>query len=135
MKNTKKYIAVILLLIGVGFNSCKTKETNLKGRTISEDGEEFFIQDSLLIKTSDGAEIAFLIVRNKNLSEPLPTILHHTMYTRETDFKRVMRAASNGYVGSVSYTRGKAWSSSEIIPYEFEGSDIYEMIDWIVEQP
>jgi putative CocE/NonD family hydrolase len=135
VKNTKKYIAGILLLIGVGFNSCKTKETNLKGRTISEDGEEFFIQDSLLIKTSDGAEIAFLIVRNKNLSEPLPTILHHTMYTRETDFKRAKRAASNGYVGVVSYTRGKAWSSSEIIPYEFEGSDIYEVIDWIAEQP
>lgn len=135
MKNRTNYIAVILLLIGLAFNACTSKERGLKGRTIIEDGKEFLIQDSLLIKTSNGAEIAFLVVRNKKLTQPLPTILQHTIYTRNTDYKRAKRAASMGYVGVVSYTRGKAWSSSEIIPYEFEGNDINEVIDWIIEQP
>ncbi len=135
MKNTIKYLVAILFLTGLVFNSCTSKETNNKGRTIAEDGEEYLVQDSLLIKTSDGAEIAFLVVRNKRLTQPLPTILHHTIYTRKSDFERAKRAASYGYVGVVSYTRGKAWSSSEIIPYEYEGEDINAVIDWIINQP
>lgn len=135
MKNTMKYIAVMLFIIGIGFNSCTSKQTDIKGRTIIEDGEEFLIQDSLLINTSDGAEIAFLVVRNTKLTQALPTILHHTIYTRLSDFERAKRAAIHGYVGVVSYTRGKAWSSSEIIPYEYEGKDINTVIDWIIEQP
>ncbi|MFK7772039.1 MAG: CocE/NonD family hydrolase [Saprospiraceae bacterium] len=135
MKNSTIYIYVTILLFGIGFNSCKSKEPSKKVKTISENGKEYLIQDSLLLKTSDGAEIAFLVVRDKKLTQPLPTILHHTIYTRSNDFERAKLAAKNGYIGVVSYTRGKAWSSSEIIPYEFEGNDIYQMIDWIIEQP
>ncbi len=135
MKKMIKYITVILLMSGVGFNSCANQKTNVESRTILHKGSEYLIQDSLIITTSDGAEVALLVVREKGLSKALPTILQHTIYTRDNDFKRALGAASNGYVGVVSYTRGKAWSSSEIVPYEFEGSDIYEVIDWIIEQP
>lgn len=135
MKNKANYILVFLLLIIVGFSSCNSNQTFKEAKMISENGEEYLIQDSLLIKTSDGAEIALLVVLNKKLTQPLPTVLHHTIYTRSSDFKRALRAASHGYVGVVSYTRGKAWSASDIVPYEFEGSDIYEVIDWIIEQP
>ncbi len=135
MKNTTNYITAVLLLLALTYNSCTSKETSIKGRTITEDGETFIIQDSLLIKTTDGAEIAFLVVRNEKSTQPLPTILHHTIYARSSDFKRAKRAASMGYVGVVSYTRGKAWSASEIVPYEFEGHDVNKVIDWIIEQP
>ncbi|MDB4292410.1 CocE/NonD family hydrolase [Maribacter sp.] len=135
MKNTTKYIGLLLLLIGLGLTSCTSKEASAKSRTILEEGQEFLVQDSLLLKTSDGAEIAFLVVRNKKLTEPLPTILHHSIYTRSSDFKRAQRAASKGYVGVVSYTRGKAWSSSAVVPYEFEGTDVNAVIDWIIAQP
>ena len=135
MKKTTRYITVLLLLLGLGFSSCTSQETKIKTRTIIEDGKEFLIQDSLLITTSDGAEIAFLVVRDKEISQPQPTILHHSIYTRDTDFRRAQRAAKMGYVGVVSYTRGKAWSSSDVVPYEFEGNDVNEVIDWIIKQP
>ena len=135
MKQTIDYVAVIILLTCIGFSSCESKETLQKIKIISENNVDYLFQDSLLIQTSDGAEIALLVVRNKKLTEPLPTILHHTIYTRNNDFKRAQQAASQGYVGVVSYTRGKAWSSSKIIPYEHESDDIYEVIDWISKQP
>ena len=134
MKKLINHIAIIVFLIGVGFTSCQPKEILQKVKLISENGVDYLLQDSILIKTSDGAEIALLVVRKKELTTPLPTILHHSIYTRNNDFKRAQLAASHGYVGVVSYTRGKAWSSSEIVPYEFEGNDVNEVIDWISKQ-
>ena len=104
-------------------------------KTITENGKGYILQDSLIVHTTDGAEIAVLVVRNNTLKEPLPAILHHTIYTRDNDYRRALLAASQGYVGVVSYTRGKAWSASEIVPYEFESDDIYKVIDWITKQP
>ncbi|MDW3652703.1 MAG: CocE/NonD family hydrolase [Bacteroidia bacterium] len=123
-----------LLLILAGLASCSLKNAQVSEKIITENGKEYLLQDSLLIKTADGAEIALLVLRDKRLKEPLPTILHHTIYTRDTDFKRAVLAASHGYVGVVSYTRGKAWSSSEIIPYELEVNDVNEVIEWISKQ-
>ena len=114
--------------------SCKSKNFP-KEKIITENGKDYILQDSIVINTTDGAEIALLVVRNKELKESLPTILHHTIYTRENDYKRAILAASQGYIGVVSYTRGKAWSNSNIVPYEFESGDIYEVIEWIIKQP
>ena len=134
-----KYIAInlcgLLMLTGIAFNACKSKPSLNKIKQIVEKDEVYLLQDSLVIQTSDGAEIAFLVVRSQGQTEPLPTILHHSIYRRDSDFKRAQRAASMGYVGVVSYTRGKAWSSSDVVPYEFEGQDVNAMIDWIIEQP
>lgn len=134
MSNLNRYLSAGLLLICIGLNSCTSKKPFENVKIISEKGIDYLFQDSLIIKTSDGAEIALLVVRNKTLGQPMPTILHHTIYTRENDYKRALLAASHSYVGVVSYTRGKAWSSSKIVPYEYESSDIYEVIDWITNQ-
>lgn len=134
MKRIQYQTASILFLLFTIITSCKSKDYP-KEKTITEKGKEYILQDSIVINTSDGAEIALLVVRNKGVKESLPTILHHTIYTRANDYKRALLAASHGYVGVVSYTRGKAWSNSEIIPYEFESKDINTVIDWIVKQP
>jgi predicted acyl esterase len=44
-------------------------------------------------------------------------------------------AADRGYVGVMAYTRGKRFSKSEIYPYETDGKDAYDVIDWISKQP
>ncbi|WP_418637717.1 CocE/NonD family hydrolase, partial [Winogradskyella sp.] len=133
MKKPTHYL-VLLFLSLILFSACSPKDKSHKIKLISEDGEDFTLQDSIVIKTADGAEIALLVVRNKKFLKPLPTILHHTIYTRDSDYKRALKAAKHGYVGVVSYTRGKAWSSTEIIPYEHEANDVYEVIDWISKQ-
>jgi len=134
MKKILYQTASLLLLLFIIVTSCKSKSYP-KEKTITENGKEYISQDSIVVNTSDGAEIALLVIRNKEMKESLPTILHHTIYTRENDYKRALLAASQGYVGVVSYTRGKAWSSSEIVPYEFENEDVNTVIEWIVKQP
>jgi len=135
MRKIINYITVILLLTGTVFTACKSTENFQKVKTISENGKDYLLQDSILVKTPDGAEIALLVVRDKRLTQPLPTVLSHGIYPRNNDYEEAQLAASHGYVGVMSYARGKAWSSSEIVPREHESEDIYEVIDWISKQP
>mgnify|MGYP000265325534 CR=1 FL=1 len=44
-------------------------------------------------------------------------------------------AASKGYVGVVATSRGKRLSKDPIEPYKHEYKDVYEVIDWISQQP
>lgn len=134
MKGILNHTGSLLFLVFVVITSCQPKNIS-KEKTITEEGKDYLLQDSIVINTTDGAEIALLVVRNKVQENTLPTILHHTIYARDNDYRRAVLAASQGYVGVVSYTRGKAWSHSDIVPYEFEGEDIHAVIDWIVKQP
>ncbi|GAB3988261.1 CocE/NonD family hydrolase [Spirosoma daeguense] len=95
------------------------------------------IQDSVLIKTRDGATLSAIVVRKKNVAQPLPVVLQFTIYVRDKgrDMKTLKESADNGYVGVIAYTRGKRFSPDEIYPYEHEANDTYEVIDWISKQP
>ncbi len=105
--------------------------------TRSEDLESAYdVQDSVMIKTRDGAFISAMVVRKKGVSSPKPVIFQYTIYVRDKgrDLKSLKEAADNGYVGVIAYTRGKRFSSSEIFPYENDGDDAYDVIDWISKQ-
>ncbi|MBO9562018.1 MAG: CocE/NonD family hydrolase [Niastella sp.] len=100
----------------------------------SSTNQQYIIDDSVLIKTRDGAHISALVVRKAGLTAPQPTILFFTIYARTTDIKKAIAAVNNGYVGIVAYTRGKRYSPDAIVPYEHEGADAYDVIDWIAHQ-
>jgi putative CocE/NonD family hydrolase len=98
--------------------------------------DSLYIQDSVLIKTRDGAMISALIARKKEIIAPQPVILLFSIYPRTADMHRLcMDAAMHGYVGITAYTRGKRQSPDEVIPYEYDGRDAYDVIDWISKQP
>ena len=44
-------------------------------------------------------------------------------------------SAAHGYAGIVAYTRGRRYSSGAIEPYEHDGDDAHDTIDWISKQP
>ncbi|TDO97685.1 CocE/NonD family hydrolase [Flavobacterium sp. 245] len=94
------------------------------------------IQDSVMIETRDGAFISAMVVQKKGVSSPRPILFQFTIYVRDKgrDIKSLKEAADNGYVGVIAYTRGKRFSQSEIIPYENDGNDAYDVIDWISKQ-
>lgn len=94
----------------------------------------YIIQDSILIKTRDGANISLIVVRKKNGSHPLPAILQFTIYARKTDVNKAKLAVDKGYVGVFAYTRGKKNSPDELVPYEHDGDDAYDVIEWISKQ-
>ncbi|MEA9414729.1 CocE/NonD family hydrolase [Flavobacterium sp. PL02] len=103
--------------------------------TKPEDSKSLYdIQDDVLIKTRDGALISAIVVRKKGITTPQPVILQFTIYVRDRDIKGLKEAADNGYVGVMAYSRGKRLSPDEIFPYEHDGKDAYDVIDWTSKQ-
>lgn len=64
-----------------------------------------YIEDSVLIKTRDGAFVSALFVRARSVTTPQPTVMMFTIYPRLTDVNRGRNAADHGYVGVVAYKR------------------------------
>lgn len=129
MKTILNFVFLILIV-----SNAFSQQTS---RTKSEDLKSAYdIQDSVLIKTRDGAFISAIVVRKKGNTIPKPVILQYTIYVRDKgrDVKSLKEAVDNGYVGVIAYTRGKRFSSSEIFPYEHDDNDAYDVIDWISKQ-
>ena len=96
----------------------------------------YIIQDSVLIPTKSGIDISAIIVRKKGNTTPLPAILFYTTYFQGTgDNVLGKRSADKDYVGVVAYARGIRTDLINYAPYKHEGTDIYDIIDWISKQP
>lgn len=100
------------------------------------ESELFIIDDSVLIKTRDGATISATIVRKRNIITALPAIFVFNIYAGNgsIDKSKAKQAAIHGYVGVVANTRGKRFSPQEIEPFEHDANDAYDIIDWISNQ-
>ncbi|KFF10845.1 CocE/NonD family hydrolase [Flavobacterium hydatis] len=107
----------------------------VKGTKPEDPKTLYDIQDDVLIKTRDGALISAIVVRKKGITTPQPVILQFTIYVRNRDIKGLKEAVDNGYIGVMAYSRGKRFSPDEIFPYEHDGKDAYDVIDWISKQP
>lgn len=101
-----------------------------------DDARRYRIDDELLIRTPDGADIAAIAVRPAASTEKLPTLLVFTIYADDAQALGEARSmAAHGYAGVVAYTRGKGRSPQSPIPYEHDGDDARTVIDWITRQP
>ncbi len=121
-----KYLLIIFLSIPV---LMYTQQSGQKEN-------DYNVQDSVMIKMRDGAMVSAIVVRKKNIELPLPVIFQFTIYVRDKDrdLQSLKDAVDRGYVGVIAYTRGKRYSPDNIFPYEFDGNDAYDVIDWISKQ-
>lgn len=95
----------------------------------------YVIQDSVSIPTRSGIDISAIIVRKKTNSNPLPAILFYTTYYQDAnDAIFGKKSADRDYVGVVAYARGIKTNLNQYEPFENEGTDIYDIIDWISKQ-
>jgi putative CocE/NonD family hydrolase len=95
----------------------------------------YTIQDSVLIPTKSGIPISTIIVRKKTNTQPLPVILFYTTYYQgKGDAIFGKRSADRDYVGVVAYARGIRTNLKDYAPNEHEGTDVYDIIDWISKQ-
>lgn len=124
---------ISLLLLCLVCSVAMQAQSNITIESLKADGN-YIIEDSLLIRNRDGIFISAMMVRKKNVNEAQPVILQFTIYARQTDVRKLKTAADKGYVGVMAYTRGKRYSAGEVIPYEYDGSDCYDVIDWISKQ-
>lgn len=94
----------------------------------------FFIDDRLLIPTSDGAKIATMLVRPRSRHR-LTALLNFTIYARDDwSLADAVKMAAHGYAGVVAYTRGKGRSPGPVVPYVHDGADAATVIDWLARQ-
>ncbi len=96
----------------------------------------YTIRDSVLIPTRSGINISAIIVRKKTDIAPLPVVLFYTTYYQGPgDAIFGKRTADKDYVGIVAYARGIRTDLKNYAPFEHEGTDVYDVIDWISKQP
>jgi len=98
------------------------------------ENEKYDIDDSVLIRTRDGATLSATVIRKKGLQEKQPAIFVFNIYTSQ-DKVRAIEIALKGYVAVVADTRGKRLSPEDIEPNEHDARDAYDIIDWISKQP
>jgi uncharacterized protein len=102
-----------------------------------DDGRRYVTEKNVRVKTPDGATVCAHTVRPKGAAERLPTLLEFTIYNPadQTAVVRDMRrTASNGYASVVGFTRGRACSPDQTIPYEHDGADAAALVNWITRQ-
>jgi uncharacterized protein len=101
-----------------------------------EAGEDLYdIQENVLIKTRDGASLSATVVRKRANTEPLAVVLFYTTYDQGArDLVFGKRAVDKGYVGIVAYARGIRTKLDDYMPYEHDGNDIYDLVDWVSKQ-
>ena len=131
MCNKRILLFISLFLVVTNLSAQQTQATKLTSQT-----SDYDIQDSVSVKTRDGAILSAIIVRKKEDTTPKPVILQYTIYVRDKgrDLKTLKESADHGYVGVMVYSRGKRFSPNEINPYENESTDVYDAIDWISKQ-
>jgi len=123
----------LLYLMGTCYCSAGTREKN--DITVPVD-TTYIIQDSVLIKTADGATLSAVVVRKKEITDPQPAALMFFIYSNlERSLSEAKYAADHGYVGVVADTRGKRLSPDPVEPYEHEARDVNTVIEWITRQP
>lgn len=100
-----------------------------------DDARRYVIDDSVLVRTPDGAGISTLVVRPAK-SPPLPALLGFTIYANDDwSYGDAKAMAAHGYAGVVAYTRGKGRSTDAIVPFVHDGDDAAAVIGWIAAQP
>ena len=104
----------------------------LVGSLDAEDDRRRYIFDSkVLIEAPGGARIAAELVRPRNPSKPIPTLLEFTIYDARNYAKE---CAAHGYAGVVAYSRGVRSSPHRVVPYQHDGDDARAVIHWIAKQ-
>ena len=126
MKNL--FICLLITLV-----SC-TPSKEEKIAVISSKIDGNYVIEDILIETEKDVFISGIVVRNKEDLHPKPVILQHTIYVRDRDVNTLKHAVDKGYIGIITYSRGKYKSPNKIFPYENEATDTYGVIDWISKQ-
>ena len=101
-----------------------------------DDSRRYVVQPNVRVKAPDGATVCANVWRPRHGPARLPALLQFTIYADTTTLLfDLRRNASNGYAAVIGFTRGKACSPDQPIPYVHDGADAVAVIDWIARQP
>lgn len=97
-------------------------------------GDERFRVEDLIIEARDGTPLSAIVVTDATAEGPQPTALLFTLYIGPNDIEIAKYAARKGYASVIAYPRGVRTGAVEIVPYEHDGEDAYDVVEWIAAQ-
>ena len=101
-----------------------------------DDSRRYVMNSNIGIRTPDGATVCTMVWRPRRGPARLPALLQFTIYADTTILLGDLRRnASNGYAAVIGFTRGKACSLDQPVPYVHDGADAVTVIEWIARQP
>ena len=93
------------------------------------------LQWAVKIPTRDGVKLNATVFTAHGQKEPLPVIFTFTPYIGDSYTDRAVYFAKHGYVYALVDVRGRGNSGGEFWPFENEGRDGYDVVEWLAKQP
>ncbi len=87
------------------------------------------------IPLRDGVHLNATVFRPRGQDRPLPAIFTLTPYNSDTYYARARYFALSGYVFALVDVRGRGNSEGAFLPFENEGRDGYDVVEWLARQP
>ncbi len=98
---------------------------------------DFISEKNVAIPMRDGVVLRADVLHPKSAG-PFPVLVYRTPYGKENaqrDYTTFVHAAERGYAVVVQDVRGRYESAGEFLPYQQEGKDGYDTIEWAAKQP
>lgn len=108
---------------------------SLCGEEKKDKAKEIEIVLDQKIRMNDGINLAAKIWKPADLKYPLPAIFVLTPYISDEAQQRAAFFAQNGYVYISVDCRGRGNSEGEFYPFEQDGPDGAQIVEWIAKQP
>jgi len=87
------------------------------------------------IPLRDGVHLAAILYRTRDCKSPQPVIVAMTPYIAQIHHEKARYLAERGYIFAAVDVRGRGNSTGDFIPFEAEGRDGYDVIEWLAAQP
>ncbi len=124
--------AMDLVWTYIWFDAYRRTGATLPSLAQGEAKRRYLVDENVHVKGRGGVEIVARVVRPRQASKPLTTLLEFTIDPAQDD---AHASAAHGYAGVVAYTRGKKRAKGRITPFEHDGDDARLVIEWIAAQP
>ncbi len=120
---TKTFKIIFIFILGLNF-------------IVAQDLDSLDVNISLYqkIKMSDGVSLSSNIYMPTDSNKKYPAVLVITPYISDENHSRGLFFARNGYIFISVDSRGRGNSEGEFIPFENEGKDGYDIVNWISKQ-
>jgi uncharacterized protein len=93
------------------------------------------LQWAVKIPMRDGVKLNATVFAAHGQKEPLPVIFTFTPYIGDSYTDRAVYFAMHSYVYALVDVRGRGNSGGEFWPFENEGRDGYDVVEWLAKQP
>jgi putative CocE/NonD family hydrolase len=97
----------------------------------------FVTEKNVAVPMRDGVVLRADVLRPKGKG-PFPVLVYRTPYGKENalrDYTTFVHAVDRGYAVVVQDVRGRYDSAGDFVPYQQEGKDGYDTIEWAAKQP